>query len=122
LQGIFDEMDLEKLGDLCSGHFNQRRLSTVEVVGICLYTTAENRTPRDVQLLINQDSKRGSSEATQKYYQRGMRKVFNWLSEDMEFVEKKNPLKKVKVQKKNGSGPGPDFHQSRNGIPPCGSG
>ena len=67
LQGIFDEMYFEKLGDFCSGHFNQRRLDTVEVVGICLYTTAENRTPCDVQLLINQDSKRGSSEATLKY-------------------------------------------------------
>ena len=45
-QGIFDEMDLEKLGDYRLGHFNQRRLGTVEVVGIYLNTTAENQTPR----------------------------------------------------------------------------
>ena len=98
LQGIFDEKDLEKLGDYRSGHFNQKRLGTVEAVGIYLKTTAENRTPRaqyndertlnmlfrqieqsghefvdqispfDVQLLINQHSKRGVSEATLKYY------------------------------------------------------
>ena len=101
------------LGDYRSGHFNQKRLGTVEALGIYLNTTAENRTPRaqyndertlnmlfrqmeqsgcefidqispfDVQLLINQHSKRSVSEATLKYYQRGMSKVFKWLSEDM---------------------------------------
>ena len=95
-------MHLEKPGDFCSDHFNQRRLDTVRVVGICIITTAENRTPRDVQLLINQHSERGSSEATLKYYQRGMSKVFKWLSEDMELVEMKNPLKKIKIPKKTG--------------------
>ena len=43
LQGIFDEMDLEKLGDYRSGSFNQKRLGTVEALGIYLNTTAENR-------------------------------------------------------------------------------
>ena len=132
LQGIFDEMDLEKLGDYRSGHFNQKRLGTVEAVEIYLKNTAENRTPRaqyndertlnmlfsqfeqsghefidqitpfDVQLLINQHSQKGISEATLKYYQRGMSKVFKWLSEDMELVEMKNPLKKIKIPKKTG--------------------
>ena len=46
LQGIFDEMDLEKLGDYRSGSFNQKRLGTVEALGIYLNTTAENRTPK----------------------------------------------------------------------------
>ena len=140
LKGIFDEMDLEKLGDYRLGNFNQKRLGTVEALGIYLNTTAENRTPRaqyndertlnmlfrqmeqsgrefidqisplDVQLLINQHSERGSSEATLKYYQRGMSKVFKWLSEDMELVEMKNPLKKIKIPKKNGFGPRPDSH------------
>jgi len=121
LQGIFDEMDLEKLGDYRSGHFNQKRLGTVEALGIYLNTTAENRAPKaqyndertlnmlfrqmeqsghefidqisplDVQLLINQHSKRGISEATLTYYKKGMSKVFKWLSEDMELVEMKNP-------------------------------
>ncbi len=132
LKGIFDEMDLEKLGDYRLGHFNQKRLGTVEAVGIYLKNTAENRTPRaqyndertlnmlfsqfeqsghefidqitpfDVQLLINQHSQKGISEATLKYYQRGMSKVFKWLSEDMELVQMKNPLKKIKIPKKTG--------------------
>jgi integrase len=132
LQGIFDEMDLEKLGDYRSGHFNQKRLGTVEALGIYLNTTAENRgpkaqyndertlnmlfrqmeqsghefidqiTPLDVQLLINQYSKKGISEATLTYYKKGMSKVFKWLSEDMELVDMKNPLKKVKIPKKSG--------------------
>jgi len=34
--------------------------------------------PLDMQLLINQHSKRGISEATLKYYHRGMSKVFKW--------------------------------------------
>ena len=127
LKGIFDEMDHKKLGDYRSGHFNQKRLGTVEALGIYLDTTAENRTPKaqyndettlnmlfsqfeqsghefldqittlDVQLLINQHSKRGISEATLTYYKKGMSKVFKWLSEDMELVEMKNPLKKVKI-------------------------
>merc|ERR1712034_31295 len=114
------------------GHFNQRRLGTVEAVGIYLNTTAENRNPSsqynderklnmlfsqmdqsgreyidqisalDVQLLINQHSKRGLSEATLKHYHKGMSKVFKWLSEDMELVDMKNPLKKVKIPKKLG--------------------
>ena len=46
LQGIFDEMDHKKLGDYRSGHFNQKRLGTVEALGIYLNTTAENRTPK----------------------------------------------------------------------------
>jgi integrase len=132
LQGIFDELDLEKLGDYRSGHFNQKRLGTVEALGIYLNTTAENRgpkaqyndertlnmlfmemeqsghefidqiTPLDVQLLINQYSKKGISEATLTYYKKGMSKVFKWLSEDMELVDMKNPLKKVKIPKKSG--------------------
>jgi len=132
LKGIFDEMDLEKLGDYRSGHFNQKRLGTVEALGIYLNTTAENRgpkaqyndertlnmlfmemeqsghefidqiTPLDVQLLINQYSKKGISEATLTYYKKGMSKVFKWLSEDMELVDMKNPLKKVKIPKKSG--------------------
>ena len=132
LQGIFDEMDLEKLGDYRLGNFNQKRLGTVEALGIYLYTTAENRgpkaqyndertlnmlfrqmeqsghefidqiTPLDVQLLINQYSKKGISEATLTYYKKGMSKVFKWLSEDMEIVDMKNPLKKVKIPKKTG--------------------
>ena len=56
----------------------------------------------DVQLLINQHSKRGISEATLKHYHKGMSKVFKWLSEDMELVDMKNPLKKVKIPKKRG--------------------
>jgi hypothetical protein len=97
LRGVFDELDLEKLGDYRSGHFNQRRLGTLEAVGIYLNTTAENRNTSsqnhderklnmlfsqieqsgrkfidqisalDVQLLINQYSKRGISEATLKH-------------------------------------------------------
>ena len=132
LKGIFDEMDLEKFGDYRSGHLNQKRLGTVEALGIYLNTTAENRTPKaqyndertlnmlfnqieqsghefidqisplDVQLLINQHSERGISEATLMYYKKGMSKVFKWLSEDMELVEMKNPLKKVKIPKKTG--------------------
>ena len=132
LQGIFDELDLEKLGDYRSGHFNQKRLGTVEALGIYLNTTAENRgpkaqyndertlnmlfrqmeqsghefidqiTPLDVQLLINQYSKKGISEATLTYYKKGMSKVFKWLSEDMEIVDMKNPLSKVKIPKKTG--------------------
>jgi len=58
--------------------------------------------PLDVQLLINQHSKRGISEATLMYYKKGMSKVFKWLSEDMELVEMKNPLNKVKIPKKTG--------------------
>ena len=65
--------------------------------------------PLDMQLLINQHSKRGISEATLKYYHRGMSKVFKWLSEDMELVDMKNPMKKVKIPKKTGL--------SRAGIP-----
>ena len=34
-------MDLEKLGDYRSGHFNQKRLGTVEAVEIYLKNTAE---------------------------------------------------------------------------------
>ena len=132
LQGIFDEMDLEKLGDYRSGYFNQKRLGTVEAVEIYLKNTAENRTPRaqyndertlnmlfsqfeqsghefidqispfDVQLLINQHSQKGISEATLMHYKKGMSKVFKWLSEDMELVEMKNPVKKVKIPKKTG--------------------
>jgi len=132
LQGIFDELDLEKLGDYRSGNFNQKRLGTVEAVGIYLKTTAEYRTPRtqyndekvlnmlfsqfeqsghefidqisalDVQLLINKHSQRGISEATLVAYKKGMSKVFKWLSEDMEIVNLKNPLKKVKIPKKSG--------------------
>ena len=132
LRGVFDEMDLEKLGDYRSGHFNQKRLGTLEAVGIYLNTTAENRNTSsqnhderklnmlfsqieqsgrkfidqisalDVQLLINQYSKKGISEATLKHYHKGMSKVFKWLSEDMELVDMKNPLKKVKIPKKRG--------------------
>ena len=151
LKGIFDEMDLEKLGDYRSGHFNQKRLGTVEALGIYLNTTAENRTPKaqyndertlnmlfrqmeqsghefidqisplDVQLLINQHSERGISEATLMYYKKGMSKVFKWLSEDMELVEMKNPFEEGQNPQKNWSGPRPNSHQSRNGIPQCGS-
>ncbi len=132
LQGIFDELDLKKLGDYRSGHFSQKRLGTVEGLGIYLITTAENRTPKaqyndekmlnilfkqleksgrvfidqitplDVQLLINKHSQRGISEATLTSYKNGMSKVFKWLSEDMEIVDMKNPLKKVKIPKKSG--------------------
>ena len=31
-----------------------------------------------------------------------MSKVFKWLSEDMELVQMKNPLKKIKIPKKTG--------------------
>jgi integrase len=58
--------------------------------------------PFDVQLLINKNSQRGISEATLTYYKKGMSKVFKWLSEDMELVDMKNPLKKVKIPKKSG--------------------
>ena len=46
LQGIFDELDLEKPVDCRSGHFNRKRLGTVEALGIYLNTTAENQTPK----------------------------------------------------------------------------
>ena len=59
-------------------------------------------TPLDVQRLIHLKDKEGISEATLGHYKKTLHKIFNWLIEDMEILEMKNPAKKVKIPKKMG--------------------